>query len=827
MPVFNDELFVDVVLPVALPQLYTYSVPAELKNEVAAGKRVVVQFGKQKIYSAIIKNIHNDKPASYEVKPIASVLDEKPVVTSEQFKLWEWIASYYMCTLGEVMAAALPSAFKLESETKILFNPAYGTDYSALTEHEYLVAEALELHHELMLHEVSKITGRKNVLPLIKQMLEKQMVLVQEELEKNFKPKKNEYVKLHENATDIFLKEAFDRLEKKSPKQFNLLLCFMKLKADFPEKPVSKQQLLKMAGCGNAVLLQLLKKNILTVFEEDDFFTVPTEQLKDKSSLNELQQEAFDEIKKQLEEHGTVLLHGVTSSGKTEVYINHIDEMVRRGKQVLYLLPEIALTTQIINRIKKHFGEKLLVYHSRFNERQRAEVWNKMILFRDYHDENNFQVIIGARSAIFLPFSNLGLIIVDEEHDSSYKQVDPAPRYHARDTSIILAGITGAKTVLGSATPSVESYYNARSGKYGLVSLTKRYAGMEMPAIEVVDIKDASRRKKMKSFFSDKLLDAMKHSLIDKQQVILFQNRRGFSPFIECRNCHWVPHCVNCDVSLTFHKKRNQLVCHYCGFATNVPAKCSACGDNDLRMLGYGTERVEDDIGIFFPDNKTSRLDYDSTRSKNSYRQILTDFEHREIDILTGTQMVTKGLDFDNVGLVGILNADNMMNFPHFRSYEKSFQLMSQVSGRAGRKFKQGKVIIQSWHADHPVIDFVVNHNYEGFYNYELQERHRFGYPPYFRITEIRMKHRDENEIENKSAAFAKELRAVLDKRVLGPVIPTVSRIKNLYQRNIIIKTEREFVSTKFRKLVQQAVDRFKAKPENRSLIIQIDVDPA
>ncbi|MEP7169565.1 MAG: primosomal protein N' [Bacteroidota bacterium] len=823
----NDILFVDVILPLALPHLYTYSVPSEFSSLIASGKRVVVQFGKQKMYSALIRNIHTDKPDAYEAKPIASVLDDFPLVNEKQFELWDWMSEYYMCTLGEIMTAALPSAFKLESETKVLFNPAFEKDFTNLEEKEFLVAEALELNEELTLHEISKITGRRNVIPLVKTMIDKGILMLREELEKVFKPKKNIFIKLTEAANDEFLQDVFNHLEKRAPKQLDLLMNFMKLKSEKQDEPVLKEKLLKISGSTNAMLNHLVKKNVLEIIEEDNFSDQqPGYVLKDKSDLNEDQLAAFASVKEQFSNQQVVLLHGVTSSGKTEIYIHLVDEQINQGKQVLYLLPEIALTTQIINRLRKHYGEHLLVYHSKFNQRERAEVWNKMILFQQYPDEKKYQVIIGARSAIFLPFSNLGLTIVDEEHDGSYKQIDPAPRYNARDTSIILSKIQNAKTILGSATPSIESFFNAQSEKFGLVTLSKRFADIQMPGIEVVNLKEAAKRKQMKSFFSEMLLNEMQQALVNHEQVILFQNRRGFAPMIECQNCHWIPHCINCDVTLTFHKKGNRLSCHYCGYSISPPSKCSACGDHDLRMRGYGTERIEDDIAVFFPDKKIARLDLDSTRSKTAYQQIISGFENREIDILIGTQMITKGLDFDHVSLVGIINADSLMNFPHFRAHEKSFQLMAQVSGRAGRKFKRGKVIVQSYHPQNPIINFVVANDYKGFYEYELNERNKFKYPPYYRLTEIRVKHRDEKKLEATSLAFAKELKAVFGKRLLGPVTPVVSRVKNYFLRTMLLKTERDLSVIKIKKMLGTAMDHFKADPENRSLLIQVDVDP-
>ncbi len=824
MPDDTFSLFADVILPLALPHHYTYGIPPAMAVDVTPGKRVVVQFGRQKLYSALVRRVHADKPAAYDAKPVLSVIDTAPLVNDTQFALWEWVADYYMCTAGEVMAAALPAALKLESETRLVIHPAFDKDLSRLDAKEYAVAEALERNEELSLKDIARITGRRNVIPLVKQMMEKQIVSDREELEKDFIPDTIEFVRLHPDAGDAVLEEALNTMEKKAPRQFHLMMTFLKMQQGDAGEAILRQKLLRAAGCSSAILHQLEKKELLVVES-----TESTPSLSDtatpgrKATLTAPQQAALDDIDRQAQEKKVLLLHGVTSSGKTEIYIHLIDRALSEGRQVLYLLPEIALTTQIIARLKKHFGDRLLVYHSRFSERQRAAVWSAM---KPAGAAETGMVVVGARSAVLLPFSNLGLVLVDEEHDPSYKQVDPAPRYHARDTAVVLAASMDALTVLGSATPSLESYFNADSGKYGLVTLTTRYADIRMPSVEIVDLADAIRRRKMKSFFSETLLTAIGEALDHRRQVILFQNRRGFSPYLQCHNCHWVPHCVNCDVSLTLHKKRHQLICHYCGYAIPVPAKCGACQDHDLRMHGYGTERIEDEIALYFPGRTVARLDFDSTRSRQSYRKIIQDFESGETDILAGTQMVTKGLDFDNVDLVGILNADNQLNFPDFRAYERSFQLMLQVAGRSGRKHRQGRVIIQTRQPDHPIIRFVKENDFEGFYAFELGERHRFRYPPYCRIIQIRIKHRKEEVAEQKALAFTGELRQMLGKRVSGPVIPHIPRIRNLYQRTILIKAERNLPARTLRSKLHAAVDFFKQNPDNRSVLVQIDVDP-
>ncbi len=814
-------MYADVILPLALPGYYTYAVPATLRQDTEPGKRVVVQFGRHKMYSAIVRRLHEERPSAYEAKEILSVIDPKPLVSEQQLAFWEWMADYYMCTMGEVMAAAIPSALKLESETRVVLHPGFDGDLSALGEQERTIVEALQADTELALSDVSKLTGRRNVIPLVKQLMERKVLADREELGKDFTPDTYSFVGLNPGLGDPQMQELFGQLEKRAPRQLHLLMTFFRMQEGNRDETILKQKLLRTAGCTGAILSQLVKKDILVVTEQEAIAEAgEAEALAPLSKLNEAQAGALATIDEQSGKHDVTLLHGVTSSGKTEIYMHLIERELKRGRQVLYLLPEIALTTQIISRLKKHFGSRLLIYHSRFNERQRAGVWHRM-----GEDSDEGLVIVGARSAVFLPYDKLGLVIVDEEHDPSYKQVDPAPRYNGRDTAIMLAHGHGARTLLGSATPSMESYYNASGGKYGLATLATRYADIQMPEIEVVDIADATRRKKMKSFFSERMLEAMGHSLESGRQVILFQNRRGFSPYLECGNCHWVPHCVNCDVSLTLHKKRHQLVCHYCGYSISVPSRCSACQDNDLRMHGYGTERVEDEISIFFPDRKTARLDYDSTRNKASYRQILHQFEAGETDILTGTQMVTKGLDFGNVNLVGILNADNQFNFPDFRAYERSFQLMLQVSGRAGRKARRGLVIVQTWKPEHPVIEFVKENDYNGFYAYELNERQRFMYPPFCRITVIRVKHKTERLAEEKAIILARELRERLGKRVAGPVVPHVPRIRNLHQRNIIVKTERGYPSAKFRKQVHTALDFFRQDVTNRRVLVQVDVD--
>lgn len=829
----SNTLFVDVIVPLPLQSLFTYRVPRDWNEMVHVGKRVVVQFGKNKLYTAIIYKIHDKPPLQYEAKYIENILDEYPIITAPQLKLWEWMAGYYMCALGEVMNAALPSGLKLSSETKIILNPAFN-DADCLNDKEYLIYEALTLKHVLSMQEVAEILELKQVHRVIKSMLEKAAIRVQEEIKEKFKPRIETFIKLNPIylQDESLLKEAFDKLEKKAPKQLEVLMTYIHHSKCFSENPIEiKKSFLNDSIEGaDAAIKSLVKKNILELYE------VETGRLKQNESNNtaqiifsEHQQKAFDEIKKSFTENDIVLLHGVTSSGKTEIYIRLIEEVLQQGKQVLYLLPEIALTAQIINRLQKHFGKNVGVYHSKYNENERVEIWNNVLVQANntiYAQQEPYKVILGARSALFLPYSNLGLVIVDEEHESSFKQFDPAPRYHARDAALVLADIHKAKTLLGSATPAIETYFNAQSGKYALVELFQRYGGIQMPEILIADIKDNTRKKKMHGIFTELLFQSIGEALENKQQVILFQNRRGYAPIYQCQTCGWIPMCKSCDVSLTYHKHQHKLICHYCGYNENVPKKCGACGSNDIRMKGFGTERIEDEISLLFPNARVARLDLDTSRTKNAHKQIINDLEDQRIDILVGTQMVTKGLDFDNVALVGILNADSLLNYPDFRSFERSYQLMAQVAGRAGRKNKRGKVIIQTWQPQHPIIQQVVNNNYLGMYTSELYQRLEFKYPPYYKLIQLTLKHKEIEPLNEASKFLADKLREKFGKRVLGPEFPPVARIRNLYLKNILIKIEREASTKQAKNIIQELIDEFYTHAEFKSVKIFADVDP-
>ncbi|MCF8351494.1 MAG: primosomal protein N' [Bacteroidales bacterium] len=822
----RQTLFAEVLLPLPVKGLYTYRVPFELNETVRNGQRVVVQFGKKKIYTGIVFNIHENPPKSYQVKYILSVLDLYPVVNEIQMEFWRWISEYYMSSMGEVMNTALPSSLKLASETKIALHPAYDGDISNLNEKELFVTEALHSQQRLTLTELSDVAGIQKVIPLIKTMLEKKVIVLEEELTDPYKPKKESFVYLTKTyrENEESLKDVFDELEKRAFKQLKILMTFLNLSQQNVD--ISRPELIKKSGATHSQLNALVEKGVFEI-QEKEVSRLESGEAKaspDDITFTEKQQIAYDEIKKGFQEKNTLLLHGVTSSGKTEIYIKLINEVIREGKQVLNLLPEIALTTQIINRLRRYFGEQVGVYHSRYSKNEKVEIWSKV----NEGNENNskFQIIIGPRSALFLPFSDLGLVIVDEEQDQSFKQFDPAPRYHARDSAIYLAGLHQAKTLLGSATPALESYYNAKEGKYHFVELTERFGGIKMPEIILADIRRETRHKTMKSHFSSLLMDHMKESLDNHKQLILFQNRRGFSLRLECNICGHIPQCKNCDVTLIYHKYSNHLRCHYCGWTTRIPELCPSCNNNSLFMKGFGTEKVEDDLAILLPDPVIKRMDLDTTRKKHAYQQIITDFEQRKIDILVGTQMVTKGLDFDNVELVGILNADNMLSYPDFRSQERSFQLMAQVSGRAGRKGKRGKVIIQTFNPQHPIILDVINHDYVSMYKSQIQERARYKYPPFYRLIMIRLKHKENRLLNEGASAFADILRASFGQRVLGPEYPIVSRIKNQYIKTVLIKLERTASLKMMKTTLHEKVEEFEKIRDFKGVRVILDVDP-
>lgn len=815
------DLFADVILPLSLPNLFTYRVPQTMNEFVRPGMRVVVQFGKSKLFAAIVRNVHQTAP-NYTAKYIDSVLDAEPVVTEKQLEFWDWIASYYLCSRGEVLLAALPSGLRLSSETRIVLNPSWQGERADLDDEAFSLCEALDVRETLTLEDISAIIGKKTVYPVIRKLLDIGVVLVYEELQQRYQPKFETFIRLSEEYdNEEKLKEIFDKLEKKAFKQLEILMSFIRLSDRYSKekKPVKKSALLKAADADAGALNSLLKKNVLVA--ED--FEVSRLNLKEGSKsapvLSAHQEKAMADIRSSFESGDICLLHGVTSSGKTEVYIRLISEQIEAGKQVLYLLPEIALTTQLIVRLQKHFGEKVLIYHSRFNENERVEVWKEVL-------KGNPVVVIGARSSVFLPFVKPGLIVIDEEHDSSFKQQEPSPRYNARESAIWLSKLHGAKVLLGSATPSVESYHHAQHKRYGFASLHERFGGSVLPQITVVDIKEAAKKKLMQSHFSPLLIEKIQAALDAKEQVILFQNRRGFAPSVECQSCGHIPHCIRCDVSLTYHKNSNQLRCHYCGYTANPPSQCEACGSTELKMKGFGTEKIEEELSLIFPKAKIARMDLDTTRGKYSLQQLVNEFESHRIDILVGTQMVTKGLDFGNVSLVGILQADQLMNYPDFRAAERSYQLMAQVSGRAGRREKQGEVIIQTFNPNHQVIQNVIANDYLAMYHHELAERMQFHYPPFHRLIRLTVKGRDHLLLDNGAQYLADRLREHFGARVLGPEFPPVGKVRDEYLKNIMIKMEREANSTKMKEVISKLILDFRVHADFKKLRLVTDVDP-
>ncbi len=817
----RKTLFVEVVLPLAISRNYTYRVPYELNNAIVVGKRVVVQFGKSKLYTAVVANITEHAPEKYEAKYIIDILDDQPVVTPRQLQFWNWIAEYYMCNEGEVMNAALPSALKLASETKIMLNKDFEYDKATLNDKEYLITEALDIQPELTISDIAKLLGQKTVMPILKTLFEKNIITISEEVSERYKPRKRTYLTLNPAYhNQDALKELFGILEKRAPKQADAVLAFIKLSRQ--QKAISKSELIEASGSGDTSIKSLIEKDVF-IAEDKTVSRLGYDEDEDQLSnfiLSPAQEIALAQTQEQFLEKDVVLLHGVTSSGKTQIYIKLIEEMVAGGRQVLYLLPEIALTTHIIERLRVYFGGTIGVYHSRFNDNERVEVWQKVL-------NGDYKVVLGARSSVFLPFNDLGLIIVDEEHETSYKQYDPAPRYNARDAAIYLANIYKGKVLLGSATPSFETYYNARVHKYGLVELMERYGGVELPLIEVVSISEETKRKTMQSHFSSVLMQDMQLALDNKEQVILFQNRRGYAPVLMCKVCAYTPKCINCDVSLTYHKHTHKLHCHYCGYKEDTPTICPACGSTHLEYKGFGTEKVEDELSVLMPNVRLARMDLDTTRSRNSLQIILNNLEEKKIDILIGTQMVAKGLDFADVTVIGIINADSLLKYPDYRANERSYQMLSQVSGRAGRRGKQGKVVIQTYDPNHRVIKQVIESDYNDLYFTEMEERKSFKYPPYFRIISMDLKHKNPEILYNQAEYMANELRKHFGDRVIGPEAPLINRIRNYYIKSIMLKFERDTISIgKAKAIIRDVITQFQTTKLSKGSVIQPDVDP-
>ncbi len=831
----NTELFVDVILPVPVRQLFTYSVPELLHSECISGKRVVVQFGKKKIYSALIHNVHQNKPKTFELKEIIDIIDGEPIVNEKQIQFWQWMCEYYMCSIGEVYKAALPSGLRLESSTSISYHEDFFenipdsrfTDFSA---NESRILDALSANKILTINEISSISNVRNILPVIKSLYEKGSIRVEESLEKGFQSKKEKFIQLSkEFASEQKLNDLLNALSR-AGKQLEMLQSFLIL-SEYEEgkelQLIGKKELLEKSAISVSVLESLIKKEILLNVEReisrlefssntgDSFF-----------ELNDHQNQAYEKIIDLLKEKETVLLHGVTSSGKTEIYIKLIKQYLDEGKQILYLLPEIALTSQIVERLRNAFGEKVGVYHSKYNDAERVETWNNISEHHKTINSPSYKIILGVRSSVFLPFTNLGLIVIDEEHENTYKQHNPAPRYQARDAALLLARIHGAKCLLGSATPSLESYFNSKTGKYGYVRLDQRYLNIKMPEIIIADVKEARRKKQMKSHFTPILLDYISKALLQKEQIILFQNRRGFAIYIECFECGWIPKCEHCDVSLTYHRQTSQLVCHYCGFSYTNPHLCPNCKCSDIRTKGFGTEKIEDELKIYFQDAIIKRMDIDSARGKKAHSQLISDIENQKVDIIVGTQMISKGLDFGNVSLVGILDANQMLNYPDFRAYERSYQLMAQVGGRAGRKSKRGTVIIQTTSPENQIIHQVLYNDYENMFKIQAEERKAFKYPPFCKIISITLKHKDKSTLDKASDFFSSMLRKSLRDQVIGPEYPIISKTFDLYLKSIMVKIENVRLANSYKKIILESELQMLSLVQFKTVQVVFDVDP-
>ncbi|MFN5335249.1 MAG: primosomal protein N' [Bacteroidota bacterium] len=811
-------IYADVIIPLALPQTYTWSIPAEMQKGAQIGIRVEVELRKKR-YAGIIKAIHTHKPSAFEPKPIINLLDTDPIVFPDQLQFWSWMANYYMCSEGEIMAAALPAHFKLSSESILIFNEEAGDDFTALDEEEYLVAEALHIRKELRLQEVQQILDMSHVYPVVKRLIEKQVCFVWESLKETYTEKKETFVLLNPvYKQEEKLSELLNNWGR-APKQMELLLSYLHIQKT--EGEVTRSALLKKSGASDANLKGLVEKDILQL---DKRVVGRLQHLPLKVDidfeLSALQTSALEKIISEWKTHSVCLLHGVTGSGKTQIYIKLIEEIIKEGKQALYLLPEIALTGQIIRRLQKHFGGYIGIYHSKFSQNERVEIWNQI-------KTGKMRVVLGARSAIFLPFKELGLIICDEEHDSSFKQQQPAPRYHARDAAIYYASQLNAKVLLGSGTPSVESYHHAQNGKYALVELNERYGTGSLPQIQLVDTKALYKETKEKVILSPALKTAIEQSLAKGRQIILFQNRRGHTPHHICSACGWIPHCRHCDVSLTYHKFKNKLQCHYCGTVYPVIQTCEACGSHDFMKINFGTELVEEQIQEAFPHARVARMDYDSVSGKTAHDQLIQQFEQHKIDILVGTQMVVKGLDFEKVNLVGILDADSLLSFAGFRVNERAFQLMEQVSGRAGRKDADGLVLIQVVQTGHPVLKFVQQHDYKSFFDFELSARKQFDYPPFTRIIHLICKHRDKQTVQGAIQFLYEGLQSKFGAFLVGPAEPVINRIRNQYLMELIIKLPRDSkLISLCKQMIYQLQINMHQQEKLKNTMLVMDVDP-
>ena len=811
----GDGGYAEVILPLALPKTYTYAVPESFASKIKIGCRVEVVLGKNKRYAGIVKSISKEAPL-YETKPILNVLDDEPVLYPQQLKLWNWMSSYYMCSEGEVMAAALPAHFKLSSETIVLFNEDYGDDFTDLNNDEYLVAEALQIKTQLSLSEVQQILDITHVYPVIKNLIEKKVCIVWEALSERYKSKKENFILLNPAYDNEDALSDLMNNWTKAPKQLELLLSYLHLIKT--EGEVTQTQLLKKSGASAAQLKGLSDKNILLIEKRSvDRIKAMPKSMETNFDLSIAQQKALGEVEQSFTTKNICFLHGITSSGKTQLYIKLIEAYFNKGKQVLYLLPEIALTAQMIRRLQLHFGGNIAIYHSKFNNNERVELWNKI-------KTGEIRIVLGARSALFLPFKDLGLIVVDEEHDSSFKQQDPAPRYNARDAAVYYASLFDAKVLLGSATPSVETYFNTQKDKYGLVELNERFGGILLPEIEMIDTRKVVQKGKV--MLSPQLKEAVEKTVANGRQVILFQNRRGYSPYLICGTCGYLPQCKNCDVTLTLHKYSNKLHCHYCGTTYPKIVECPACGTVSWIEKNFGTEKIEEMLETEFPNLRVARMDVDSVKGKTAHDSLIKLFEQQRIDVLVGTQMVVKGLDFEKVSLVGILDADGLLSFADFRVNERSFQLMEQVSGRAGRKDERGKVLIQTTQVNHPVLQFVQQHDYKKMYEYELENRRQFFYPPFSRIIQITLKHKVKEVVDDIAEKLGAALQKDLHNFVVGPAAPVVSRIRNQYLMELLIKLPLDMKQIqRYKQVIRNHFNLLLAEKRFKGVVMIADVD--
>lgn len=822
-------MFAEVILPLPLYSTFTYAIPDEMAAEVQVGSRVLVQFGKKKYYTAIVECLHSNEPKGYDVKPLMAVLDSSPVVRYPQLKLWHWIADYYLCAPGDVFKAAVPTGLKPESETFLSLNPDYEPDETnpfRMSERQAVIVQHLQEKKRMKISEIEGETGYKNVASLVNRLMEAGIVEIDEKVVERYRAKKTTYVRLaFERGDSDRLHECFG-LVTRSRQQEKALIAYLDLSGWMSPtgdlKDVERDKLLEVSGVSPAVLRALVDKRIMQVVKKsvNRFGVNSNERPIELSPLSESQSKALIEITEGFKSHQVQLLHGVTGSGKTEVYTHLIAKTLDQGNQVLFLVPEISLTTQLSDRLRKVFGKRLLVYHSKFSDSERVDIWRRLLT------TNEPLVVLGVRSSVFLPFARLGLIIVDEEHEASFKQYDPAPRYNARDAALVLAGMHGAKSLLGSATPSVETYFKATNGKYGLVTLSERFDGATLPDVEIVDMKEMRKKKEVKGILSSPLRKRILNTLADKKQVIMFQNRRGFAPVVVCDQCGWTPKCQNCDVSLVYHKNLSLLRCHYCGFTRTLPQLCPACGQNGIRIFGYGTERIAEELHEEFSDYRVARMDLDTTRNKDAYQEIIEEFARHETDILVGTQMVSKGLDFGDVRTVGVLNADTLLNFPDFRSNERAYNMLEQVAGRAGRRREKGSVVIQTVNPDHEVLKYVKAHDYASYYKAEIEDRAKFAYPPFTKVINIFLKNKDAMACDHAAVTLAKAMRQVFGERVLGPEKPFVSRVATWYLQSIMLKVEAGASMKKVKDLLRQITASIAADPAIRTSQIYYDVDP-